>query len=413
MRTSFSTLAIMVTSLLVKEALAAPAIRRDYYLDTDNVIVTEEVWVTELPDGSYATGAPVAVGTLTVDGSPVLVTEPVPSSTTPPPAPAVQVTSTTEPSSIPTFSTFTPIPAPASSIAVSEAVFVEQKSSTPVSIAPTTSAAPVVVPTPTPAPVVVPTTFESVPSPATTSSAAPIPTVAPPVSSSGKRGLAYNAANLLSAFTSSSGVTWAYNWGSTTPSIPSNFEYVPMLWGLRQSEIGNWDKSVATALAAGSTHLLAFNEPDLAAQANIGYVEAAAGYMKYMQPYASKAKLVSPAVTNGGGEMGLTYLSNFISACSSCTIDKVAIHWYNGGDAAAFKEYMAKAYKAGGNRPLWITEFEASGSDAEQAAFLTEVMAWMDKTDYIERYAYFGVFEGNLVDGTKLSALGNTYATSA
>ena len=82
MRTTFSTLAVMASSLLVKEALAAPAIRaRDYYLDTDNVIVTEEVWVTELADGSYATGVPVAVGTITIDGSAVLVTEPVPSAT--------------------------------------------------------------------------------------------------------------------------------------------------------------------------------------------------------------------------------------------------------------------------------------------------------------------------------------------
>ncbi|KAL5325857.1 hypothetical protein ACEPPN_006991 [Leptodophora sp. 'Broadleaf-Isolate-01'] len=396
MRTTFSTLAVMASSLLVKEAFAAPAVRRDYYLDTDNVIVTEEVWVTELPDGSYATGAPVAVGTITIDGSAVLVTEPVPSSTIPPPAPTSQAPSITEIPSTPTptpSTSSTPAPEPTTSSVVAAAVFIEQTpSSTSIYVAPTT--------------------LESVVIPPTTSSVAPVATTAPSTSSSGKRGLAYNDASLLSAFTSASDVTWAYNWGSTTSSIPSNFEYTPMLWGLLPGDVGNWAEAVATALAGGSTHLLAFNEPDYSGQANLGYAEAAAGYLTYMQPYASKAKLVSPAVTNGGGEMGLTWLSNFIGACSTCTIDKVAIHWYNGGDATAFKEYMAKAYTAGGNRPLWITEFEASGTDEEQAAFLTEVMAWMDETDYIERYAYFMVADGNLVSGTSLSSLGSTYATS-
>lgn len=408
MRTTFSTLAVMASSLLVKEALAAPAIRaRDYYLDTDNVIVTEEVWVTELADGSYATAAPVAVGTITIDGSAVLVTEPVPSATLPPPAPtSVAPTTTevptTEVPAVPSTSS-TPLPEPTTSSVVADAVFLEQTpSSTSIYVAPTTSEAPVIVPT----------TMESIVVPSTTTSAAPVATTAASSSGSGKRGLAYNDASLLSSFTSASEVTWAYNWGSTTSSIPSNFEYTPMLWGLLSGDTGNWAEAVETALSGGSTHLLAFNEPDYSGQANLGYAEAATGYLTYMQPYASKAKLVSPAVTNGGDPMGLTWLSNFISACSSCTIDAVAIHWYNGGDAAAFKEYMAKAYTAGGNRPLWITEFEASGTDEEQAAFLTEVMAWMDETDYIERYAYFMVSDGNLVSGSSLSSLGSTYATS-
>ncbi|KAH7370532.1 glycosyl hydrolase catalytic core-domain-containing protein [Rhexocercosporidium sp. MPI-PUGE-AT-0058] len=389
MRTTFSTLAFMASSLLIKEAFAAPAVRRDYYLDTDNVVVAEEVWVTELADGSYATGAPVAVGTTTIDGSAAPSTTDIPSTPTPS-----------------TSSTPAPAPEPTTSSVVADAVFLEQTpSSTSIYIAPTTFSA---------APIVVPTTLQSVviPPTPTPTPAAPVATTAPSTSSSGKRGLAYNAANLLSAFTGASDVTWAYNWGSTTPSIPSNFEYTPMLWGLAPEHTGNWAEAVSTGLAGGSTHLLAFNEPDYSGQANLAPAAAAAGYLTYMQPYASKAKLVSPAVTNGGGEMGLTWLSNFIGACSTCTIDKVAIHWYNGGDAAAFKEYMAKAYKAGGNRPLWITEFEASGSPQEQAAFLTEVMAWMDKTDYIERYAYFMVSDGNLVSGTSLSSLGSTYAAS-
>jgi len=80
------------------------------------------------------------------------------------------------------------------------------------------------------------------------------------------------------------------------------------------------------AIVSSSTHLLAFNEPDLATQANLRYSAAAAGYLCYMQPFAAKAKLGSLAVTNGGDPLGLTWLKNFISACSYCTIDFVNIH---------------------------------------------------------------------------------------
>jgi len=75
--------------------------------------------------------------------------------------------------------------------------------------------------------------------------------------------------------------------------------------------------------------------------------------MSYVQPFAGKAKLGAPAITNGGGSMGLTYLLNFISNCLSCTIDFVNIHWYDSAtNAASFKAHVEEAYKAGGNRPL-------------------------------------------------------------
>ncbi|CAL3966947.1 unnamed protein product [Diplocarpon coronariae] len=430
MRTMFPSVAVMASSLLVTEVFAAPHghgrihAKRDYYLDTDHVIVTAEIWVTLAPDGSRATGAPVAVGTHIIDGSPVLVTEPVATPTVAPApvnpeVPVVPIptpTPSTYPASAPAVS-----PPPASSSSSAAAVYAEQKpSSLPTYIAPTTSEAPAVVPTPAP----LPSTYAEPTSP---SSEAPIPTYAPTASTSaapaastrpassgsGKRGLAYNDANLLAAFAGSSEISWAYNWGSTTPgTMPAGIEYIPMLWGMKPSDLANWHDAAESGLRNGATALLAFNEPDHTAQANLSPAAAAAGYLANMQPYAGRAKLVSPAVTNGGAPMGLAWLESFMTACAGCTIDALAIHWYNGGDAAAFKEYMTKAYAAGGNRPLWISEFQASGSAAEQTVFLTEVMAWMDETSFVEKYAYFMVTEGNLVSGSTLNPLGSTYSTS-
>lgn len=225
-----------------------------------------------------------------------------------------------------------------------------------------------------------------------------------------KRGIAYNDIAKLSAFTSSSKVSWAYNWGSSTPAIPNNVEFVPMLWGTGSHAAG-WKENADKAIASGSTHLLAFNEPDLGQQSSLSVGDAAAGYQNLMQPYAGKVKLGSPAVTNGGSPMGLTYLQNFITACSGCTIDFIAIHWYNGGSADDFKNYVTKAHIAGGGRPVWITEFEGPGDAQQQQKFLKEVLPWLDNQDYVERYAYFMASDGNLISsGTSPSAVGQAYA---
>jgi hypothetical protein len=381
-----SNLAIMASSLLVKEVFAGryDVRKRDMYVVADVVIVTEEQTVYDYGT-SFSTGQPVGVATFTSEGVPVLI-------------PATTSTSTSTPVPISTHST------------QAAAVFIETtpKSSTPVP----TSKAPVqvVVPTTTKAEVVVPTTLVPVVSPA-----APVTTStgSTTTSSSSKRGLAYNDASLLDGFADSNKISWAYNWGSSTSPIPSNFEYVPMLWGTGSDFTGGWNAAATEAIASGSKHLMSFNEPDLSTQSNLSPSDAAAGYMTYMMPFAGKAQLGSPAVTNGGGSMGLTWLENFLSACTGCQIDFVAIHWYTGGDATAFMDYVDQAYTAGGNRPLWITEFQGEGDATAQNSFLETVLPQLDASSQVARYAYFMASDGNLLStGSALSALGQTFASA-
>lgn len=45
-----------------------------------------------------------------------------------------------------------------------------------------------------------------------------------------------------------------------------------------------------------------------------------------MEPFHGKAKLVSPAVTNGGG---VQWLQQFFGNCTGCHIDAIALHWYD------------------------------------------------------------------------------------
>jgi len=229
-------------------------------------------------------------------------------------------------------------------------------------------------------------------------------------SKTGHRGLSYNDASLTDAFEGSSTVGWAYNWGQTSQGLSSSFEFVPMLWSLADTD--TWDASVSTALAAGSSHLLSFNEPDYSGEADMSASDAAAGYKTYMNPYSGSAKLGAPAVTNGAAPMGLAWLESFLTECNDeCTIDFVPIHWYDSAtNYDYFKEYVQEAYVAGGNRTLWITEMGATGSTDEQNTFLQVVMPWLDSLDYVERYAYFMCEDGVLLSGTSLSTLGSTYS---
>ncbi|RDW71445.1 hypothetical protein BP6252_08008 [Coleophoma cylindrospora] len=401
---SFAATSALVASLLLQDVLAGPAHglkhqheakhenKRNLIVETATDEVVETVWST------------------------VYMTVPASGHTK-----AGHSTSTTTAAITTTLS----VSASSSSVAVAELPVVSSSSSSAAFSSSTSSSVPVVsietsssaavVVAPTTAAAAVQTTFATSAKASSTSSVA-VASSTSASTSTGKRGLAYNSADLLSGFSGMTQISWAYNWGSSSSGLSlSNVEYVPLLWGLSSTFTSAWPAAASSAIASGSTHLMSFNEPDLSSQSNIGYADAAAGFLTYMQPFAGKAKLGSPAVTNGGSPMGLTYLKNFISACSKCTIDFVPIHWYDSAsNVDYFKNYIAEAYTAGGNRPIWITEFGcSSGTDAEINTFLQTVLPWLDEQSYVARYAYFMAADGVLLSsGSTLSTLGETYATT-
>ncbi len=263
-----------------------------------------------------------------------------------------------------------------------------------------------------------PGAFYQASSTAASSPATPTPE-APAISyGTSKRGLAYNSATLTGAFAGQS-MSWAYNWADKPDgTLGSGIEFVPMLWG--EKKFGDWAAAAKSALAAGAKHMLSFNEPDLAEQANMNAATAAAAHIKYMNPYAGQAKIGSPAVTNGGPSggtdgMGLGWMRNFFDRCNgNCKVDFLTFHWYDSADNVAyFKNYVSdviKFAKEKGVQKVWLTEFAAAGSDEQVAKFLAEVLPWMDSNDAIERYSYFMCADGRLVNGNSLSTVGKAYA---
>ncbi|KAA8573447.1 hypothetical protein EYC84_005032 [Monilinia fructicola] len=243
-----------------------------------------------------------------------------------------------------------------------------------------------------------------------------------------KRGVPFNNVGLIQNFNGGgSQVNWAWNWDSAMPSgFPSSMEFVPCLWSDSSDHTSNWASNVNNAISRGSTHIVAFNEPDAcgSGQSCMTPQQAVNAWMTYIQPFAGRVALGAPQVTNGAS--GLPWLSLFLALCTGCQIDFVPIHWYegNGGQnyLADFYNYVGSAYYSGGDRPIWLTEFALlnPASESDQEYFISQVMPWMDNLSWVARYAWFmctgdgGEPQGTLcnADGT-LTTLGNDYTYTA
>jgi len=230
---------------------------------------------------------------------------------------------------------------------------------------------------------------------------------------SGKRGIAYNDVKLTDCLSSSSKVSWAYNWGSSAGTgLSDSVSFVPTLWGPKSEFTDSWSDNAKKAIDSGSSHLFSFNEPDHSAQANLSPEQAASDYQKYMEPFAGKAKLCAPSVTNGGGSMGLNWLKSFLESCQDCTIDCLNVHWYDSAsNVEYFKKHINDAADLAPGKEIFVSEFAATGSNSDISDFLETVMPWMDSNDSVGGYAYFMASEGSLVSGSEQSAIGKTYAS--
>ncbi|KAI5927993.1 glycosyl hydrolase catalytic core-domain-containing protein [Camillea tinctor] len=236
-------------------------------------------------------------------------------------------------------------------------------------------------------------------------------------SSTGKRGAAYNDASLVSELLNLGGqISWAYNWGSSSGGLVNSVAYYPMLWSSASEHSSDWDSKASAAIAAGSDCLLSFNEPDISTQANMGAADAAAAHIKFMNPYADKARISAPAISSSqNANQGIDWLTQFFTACNGeCQVDFCAAHWYGPGGAdgaAEFLEHLTNVHTACENKNVWVTEFAAESGSVDD--FMSAVVSALESDAYsfVEKYSYFMVSEGSLLDSaTSLSSFGKIFA---
>jgi len=215
------------------------------------------------------------------------------------------------------------------------------------------------------------------------------------VTNSSKAGLAGDWGN-ESQFTETGKVSWYYTW-SPSPADNSKLEFVPMLWG-GGDKIDDFASTInQTIIDHNVTAVLGFNEPQQKGQSNLTPQEGADLWKTYLEPLrALGVRLGSPAPS--GAPSGKVWLNDFLTACAGgCTVDFIALHWYD-VNATAFIHYL-EDFHSNFSRPLWVTEWDCQNFNQvnEQCTmddivlFLNETQSYMDQSDFVERYAWFGV----------------------
>ena len=200
-------------------------------------------------------------------------------------------------------------------------------------------------------------------------------------------------------------VTWASNWHSdryvnqkgqrvSLGQYNEALEYVPQLWNVTFATEFDHNMNTNMGLAKrgtnAATNVFAFNEPNQCGGGGTCMTNRTdvlvESYKQTLQKYGKSARLGAPSVTNGAD--GISWLRGFMEKCSDCQIDFVQAHWY--GAAGHFIPYMEQFHGNFTDNPIWLTEFAIENApEKEQMEFLKMAMDFMDKKDYIERYAFF------------------------
>ena len=206
---------------------------------------------------------------------------------------------------------------------------------------------------------------------------------------SSKKGIAGNIEGGLN-------VNWKYDWNIDQNST-RDLEYV----AIRQTRY--WPGLSQNWQSRGVNQLLGYNEPDKADQANIPIADALSSWPDLL---ATGLRIGSPAPSDGGRS---SWLYPFIQQAdaSDLRVDFVPLHYYwcfNPADPAGAANQMYGFLKSAYDqvkRPLWVTEWN-NGANwttcgdptfAQQQAAVAAMVAMLDSTPFVERYALYNWVE--------------------
>ncbi|MGL4514419.1 MAG: glycosyl hydrolase [Lacipirellulaceae bacterium] len=222
-----------------------------------------------------------------------------------------------------------------------------------------------------------------------------------------KRGSAGGGIPLANAVNS----RWYYDWGNNPPADvlngSFNGKYTPMIWssnaGTIQTRI---DNILGYASTLGVDHVMGFNEPDRADQANMSVADAVALWDVMDHQFASAGiKLVSPQLGDDTG--GRAWMDDFMAQANTLnlTIDAVGMHWYGSvsptNPVASANAFLGRVdhWHTRYGKPIWISEFAGMdwGADditspaliAANEAFLSVVIPGLESRSHVERYSWW------------------------
>ncbi|KAF2419905.1 hypothetical protein EJ08DRAFT_653981 [Tothia fuscella] len=123
--------------------------------------------------------------------------------------------------------------------------------------------------------------------------------------------------------------------------------------------------------------------------------------MKQSRP---EVRIGSLSISNGSN--GIPWLGDFFSrfgGIDASGIDYIIIHYYS-DDAEHFKRYVKEVHDKFEGK-IWVTEFSCTNwnvknppTEKQVLTFMEEALNFLDSTDFVERYAWYGAMSDVGVD---------------
>ncbi len=179
------------------------------------------------------------------------------------------------------------------------------------------------------------------------------------------------------------------NWNAwIPPELEGRLPFRPMVRTPAQLAGDEWAWLRDGAFPYDVVHFL--NEPERQTPA-VTPAEAATLWRAQMVGVLRAAKgktLVGPACASD--DPGAAWLADFMGRLAPPERpDFLGLHWY-GADAGAARAYLTRMHEAYG-LPVVVSEIACTDGDARRVARFTADMAnWMDATDWVVEYGFFG-----------------------
>lgn len=192
---------------------------------------------------------------------------------------------------------------------------------------------------------------------------------------------------------------WAYNWGrATATSLPKDVVFNPMQWGNFNWDIGTAQGPLEQFISPWrredkAMHLLGFNEPDGAGQANLTVSQVITLWPRLER---MEMPLASPVTVSPDN----VWMNDFMTQAQSLgyRVDSIAAHNYpdpNGGSSDELVDLL-QTFHTTWNRPVWLTEFSTvnwSGTgtwtEEDNYNWLAEFIWRAESLPWLRRHSLF------------------------
>ncbi|KAL6717799.1 hypothetical protein ACLMJK_003884 [Lecanora helva] len=173
------------------------------------------------------------------------------------------------------------------------------------------------------------------------------------------------------------------NWNTwTPPELKGRAPFRPMIHDLAKLSGDDWNRIEGTH--NGIIHY--FNEPE---RAGISAEKAADIWFKQVVALRKKGnKLISPSCASDPN--GQKWIADFMIRVEKDPPDFLGLHWYGTDHNEAIKYFEAMHAKHPRQR-IFVTEIASiSRNYKDVLSFTVEIANWMDRTEWIEEYGFFG-----------------------